>query len=292
MFSFGHIPAVPASAPAEFQQNALPLIAVTFGYIGGSVMTYLVYPDFISLHGWGMTGHPRIAEIRDRASAGKPADYLPTAPAEVAAVRRAAAPIRWDIACGAIVLLLVTASFMISGAAVLFPLREAGEQRGTFAGWRLLTDQATIWDAIHPSLVWVYYVTVLAALWGTLQSYPDIYARGVTEYLQAIWPERTWRRRTIQLVICAFVFLSATAVVWSDVKFDTMTQIVSFLATTLSVAVAMLGGLWLNYQLPRAYRTRWWMLAAGIASAAILLVVTVVSGQGLWRQIAAAMGGR
>ena len=30
--------------------------------------------------------------------------------------------------------------------------------------------------------MWVYYVCVLAALWGTLQAYPDIYARGVTEY--------------------------------------------------------------------------------------------------------------
>ena len=78
-------PHVPPSAPAEFRQNALPLIAVTFGYVGGSVMTYLVYPDFISLHGWGMTGHPQIDEIRRRAAAGKPADYLPTDPAAVAA---------------------------------------------------------------------------------------------------------------------------------------------------------------------------------------------------------------
>jgi Mn2+/Fe2+ NRAMP family transporter len=291
-FSFGYIPAVPASAPPEFQKNALPLIAVTFGYIGGSVMTYLVYADFISLHRWGMTGHARIEEIRQRAAAGKPADYLPTGAADVAEVRRAAAPIRWDVACGAFVLLVVTASFMISGAAVLFPLREAGEQRGTFEGWRLLTDQATIWNAIHPALVWVYYVTVLAALWGTLQSYPDVYARGVTEYLQAIWPRRQWRRRPIQLVICGFVFASATAVIWSDVKFDTMTQTVNFLATTLGVAIAMLAGLWLNFQLPPAYRTRWWMLVLGVGSAAILLVVSVVSGLGVWQQIAGLLGGR
>ena len=44
-----------------------PLLAVTFGYVGGSVMTYLVYPDFIALHGWGMTGHPRVTEIRRQA---------------------------------------------------------------------------------------------------------------------------------------------------------------------------------------------------------------------------------
>ncbi len=286
LFAFGNIPAVPDSAPPEFRLNALPLIAVTFGYIGGSVMTYLVYADFISLHRWGMTGHPRIEEIRRRAAQGSPSDYLPTELAAVAAVRRAAAPIRWDVACGAAVLLIVTASFMMSGAAVLFPRREAGEQLGAFDGWSLLTDQAQIWNAIHPSLVWVYYICVLAALWGTLQAYPDVYARGATEYLQAIWPSRVWRRRTIQLVICAYVFVTATAVIWSDLNFNTMTLTVNFLATTLGVAIAMLAGLWLNFQLPPAYRTRPWMLAAGIASAAILLVVAAVAGSGVWRQIA------
>ena len=92
--SFGHIPPTPSSAPAAFRQNALPLLAVTFGYVGGSVMTYLVYPDFIALHGWGMTGHPQAEEIRQRAAAGSPADYLPVDPAAAAVVRRAAAPVR------------------------------------------------------------------------------------------------------------------------------------------------------------------------------------------------------
>ena len=52
------------------------------------------------------------------------------------------------------------------------------------------------------------------------------------------------------------MFATATAVIWSDVNFDTMTLTVNFLATTLGVAIAMLAGLWLNFQLPPAYRTR------------------------------------
>jgi Mn2+/Fe2+ NRAMP family transporter len=292
LFSFGRFPQAPTSAPEEFRQNALPTLAVTFGYVGGSVMTYLVYSDFLALHGWGMTGHPRIEELRRRAAEAAPADYLPTDPAAAAAVRRSAAPVRWDIACGAAVLLVVTASFMISGAAVLLPRREAGEALGSFEGWHLLTDQAAIWSTIHPALVWVYYVCVLAALWGTLQSYPDVYARGVTEYLEAIWPRRAWRRRQVKLAICAYVFVSATAVVWSDVPFATMTLAVNFLATTLGVAAAMLAGLWLNFQLPPMYRTRPWMLAAGVASAAVLLAVSAISGYGVWQQIAAAPAAR
>jgi Mn2+/Fe2+ NRAMP family transporter len=283
--SFGYIPQVPSSAPAAFQQNALPLLAVTFGYVGGSVMTYLVYPDFIALHGWGMTGHPQLEEIRRRAAAGDPGDYLPTDPAQVKEVRRAIAPLRWDVACGAAVLIIVTSSFMMSGAAVLFPRREAGEQLGTFEGWSLLTDQAAIWQSIHPALVWVYYVCVIAALWGTLQAYPDVYARGVTEYARAIWPERRWNKLLIQIIICVYVFVTATAVVWSDMPFDAMTLTVNFLATTLGVVIAMLAGLYLNFKLPPAYRTRSPMLLASIFSALVLLFVAAVSGLSLWQQL-------
>lgn len=285
LFDFGHIPAVPSTAPKSFQLNAWPLLAVTFGYVGGSVMTYLVYPDFISLHGWGMTGHPQLAEIRQRAAAGMPGDYLPTNPQEVRVVRHSASPIRWDVACGALVLLVVTASFLMAGAAVLFPRREAGEALGTFEGWHLLTDQASIWSAIHPALVWVYYVCVLAALWGTLQAYPDVYARGVTEYARAMAPQRAWRQRTIQVIICLYVFATATAVIWSDFDFNLLTMTVNFLATTLGVALAMLAGLYLNQQLPPAYRTRWWMLLAGIASAVVLIIVSGIAGLGLWQQL-------
>ncbi len=285
LFSFGHIPEVPDSAPAEFRQNPLPLLAVTFGYIGGSVMTYLVYPDFISLHGWGMTGHPQSEEIRRRAAAGSPADYLPTDPAAVAQIRRAASPIRWDVACGGLVLLIVTASFMTSGASAFFERRQAGEQVGDFNGWSLLTDQAHIWQAIHPALVWVYYVCVLAALWGTLQAYPDVYARCVTEYARAIWPTRQWNQRLIQTLICVYVFATASAVIWSDIPFNSMTLLVNFLATTLGVVIAMAAGLYLNFKLPRAYRTAAPILLAGAFSTFVLLAVALISGHTLWQQL-------
>jgi hypothetical protein len=66
-----------------------------------------------------------------------------------------------------------------------------------------------------------------------------------------------------------------------------MTNTVNFLATTLAVALAMVAGLWLNFQLPRQYRTRAWMLAAGATSAVLLMIVAVVSGMGVWQLILA-----
>ena len=72
---------------------------------------------------------------------------------------------------------------------------------------------------------------------------------------------------------------------WSDMDFDAMTQTVNFLATSLGVCIAMFAGLYLNFQLPPAYRTRWWMLLCGVASAIILSGVSSIAGWGLYQTL-------
>ena len=113
-------------------------------------------------------------------------DYLPDAPEQVSRLRQLVAPLRWDAGMGAIVLFIVTAAFMISGAAVLYPLESRIE------GWSLLTEQAHVWSNIHSSLVWVYYICIIAALWGTLQAVPEVLTRVSHEFLEALWPSREW----------------------------------------------------------------------------------------------------
>jgi hypothetical protein len=268
------IPKIPDSAPSDVRQQPILAITTTFGYVGGSVMCYIAYANWVCKHRWGLSSHRDIDQIRQRAAAGGPGDYLPDDPSEARRLRRLIAPLRWDVALGAIVLFIVSASFMIAGAAVLF-----GSERGrVFEGWSLLTDQGQIWHSIHPALVWVYYVCVLAALWGTLQSYPEIYSRVTHEFLSAIWPERSIGFRSVQLFVCGYVVVTAVPLVWSSVSFDKLVNVVSFLATTGGVALAMLAALYLDFQLPPRYRTRKWMRAAGFASAAILLAMTAVSG--------------
>jgi uncharacterized membrane protein HdeD (DUF308 family) len=134
-------------------------------------------------------------------------------------------------------------------------------------------------------LIWVYYLCVLLALWGTLQAFPEIYSRTTHDFVKSIWPERRWSHRHIHAGILAYVLVASTLVVWSNLKFDTMTHIVAFLTTNLAVAISMCAALYLNFQLPPEYRTRWWMLAGGIVSAVVLLVVAAVSGVGLWGEV-------
>jgi hypothetical protein len=284
----GYVPPVPDWAPADVRQQPLLTMVTTFGYVGGSVMCYVAYANWACKHRWGLNNHTEIYAIRTRAAAGSPGDYLPNERREAARMRRLVAPLRWDVALGAMVLFIVSASFMLAGAAVLYPRLESRELAGVFGGWSLLTDQAQIWQSIHPALVWVYYVCVLAALWGTLQAYPEIYARVTHEFVSAIWPRAaaiSYPR--FQRCICAYVFAVAVPLVWINVTFATLTAIVSFLTTTAGVALAMLAALYLNFQLPPLYRTRWWMLAAGVLTAVILLFVTAISGWELIRSFVA-----
>ena len=129
--------------------------------------------------------------------------------------------------------------------------------------------------------MWVYYVCVVAALWGTLQSYPEIYARVTHGFCTAIWPEWQPSLRGFRLGIAAYVFAMAVPLVWIDVSFATLTAIVAFLATNAGVALAMLAALYLDRQLPPLYRTQWWLFAAGVVSAVMLVAASCVSGWGL-----------
>ncbi len=277
--AFGQLPEMPPWTPGEFRQAPLLSMATAFAYVGGSVMGYVVYANWVSMHGWGITGHAEIEGIRKSAGLRSRIDYLPEDPGSVARLRSLTAPLRWDAGMGALVLFVVTAAFMISGAAVLYPMQ------ARFEGWSLLTNQAHVWRAIHPALVWVYYVTVFAALWGTLQALPEIYARVSQEFFQAIWPARRWDYTRLQMAIAPLVLVPTLFVVWSDVSFDLLTQIAGFLLSNLAIAMIAVAAVYLNLLLPKPYRTRPWFLAGAILAAAVLIVAACVSGYGLLRKL-------
>ena len=223
-----------------------------------------------------MTSHRNIDAIRQRASNRDRIDYLPEQPEQVSQLRQILAPLRWDVGMGAIVLFIVTGAFMISGAAVLY------ETQGTFEGWSLLTDQASVWKNIHASLVWVYYVCIIVALWGTLQALPEIYARVMQEFFQAIWPQREWNYDTLRRWICLYIFLTTMVLIWSNIPFDILTQIAGFILANFSIALVMLAALYLNAKLPTAYRTRPFMFIGALISAAVLVTFAGISGWGLF----------
>ena len=273
---FGYLPEFPEWAPQDAVENPLLTMATAFGYVGGSVMGYIVYANWVGIHRWGMTGHPDIDAIQSRASERDKIDYLPEHSEKVSQLRKILAPLRWDIGMGAIVLFIVTAAFMISGAAVLYGMES------TFEGWSLLTDQASVWANIHASLVWVYYICIVVALWGTLQALPEIYARVMQEFFQAVWPHREWRYDTLRKWVCLYIFLTTMVLIWLNIPFDILTQIAGFILANFSIALMMLAALYLNAKLPAAYRTRPFMFVGALISAAVLVTFAGISGWGLF----------
>ncbi len=274
-FGIYGLPDPPAWAPADAIKHPLLTLATAFGYVGGGVFTYLAYSNWVGLHRWGLTGHDDIDRIREHASASKTIDYLPEDDEQVSRLRQLVSPLRWDVCLGAIVLFLVSAAFLISGAVVLMPLQTR------FEGWSLLTNQAHVWANIHPTLVWIYYVCIIAALWGTLQALPEMYARVVQGFTSAVWPDRTWNFDSLKRYICLYMFAVATTIIWLDIPFDTLIQIAGFILANLAIALLMPAAIYLNFMLPPRYRTRPAVLIGALLSAVVLFIFACVSGWGL-----------
>ena len=272
---FGQVPEFPEWAPRDAVDNPLLTMATAFAYVGGTVMSYVVYANWVGMRRWGMTAHPEIDALRRHAFGHDAVDYLPDDPAEVARVRNSVGPLRWDVGMGAVVLFIVTAAFMVSGAAVLYPLQS------TFDGWGLLTEQRHVWSNIAGSLIRIYYIAIVAALWGTLQALPEVYARVMQEFGQAIRPHRKWSYDRIERIVCGYLLATTFIVVWLDVPFDILIQVAGFILANLAISLMMAAALYLNFKLPAAYRTRLPMLAGAVASALVLFAFAGISGRGL-----------
>jgi Mn2+/Fe2+ NRAMP family transporter len=280
LLRIGRFPAMQDTwVPPDVRDYPWLNLATVFAYVGGSVTGYIVYANWVSMRGWGLTGHPQIEQIRQRAARSERIDYLPDDPQQRRRLLRLVAPLRWDIALGAVVLFIVTASFMVAGAAVL------SGKPNRFEGWSLLTDQAHVWQHIHPGLVPVYYVTVIAALWGTLTALPEVYARVTHEFSQAIWPESRWSYTNIRRLIAISIFLEAGAVIWCDLEFSLLTQVAGFVLSNLAVAAIAVAAFYLNHKLPPAYRVRGLTFACALMSTAILVVASSMSTYGLARKL-------
>lgn len=286
--SVGHLPAAPAWAPAAARDSYYINIATVFGYVGGSLSGYLAYSQWIALHGWGLTGHPEVMRLRENRGRAMNIDYLPDDPQQARRMNTLLAPLRWDIALGAVTLLVVTGAFMSSGAEVLYPRRQvlSGD------AFELLTKQASIWRHIHEQLVPVYYVVVVAALWGTLATVPEAFCRVSHDFIGTIWPRfRTVSLGRFQAAVSVWMFLSAMVWMWTGVTFDLLTQVSAFFSLSLGMSIVCLAAVYFNARLPRLYRPHVLTLAAGTLGGLVLLGIAGVSAVSLSQQLLAAWNG-
>jgi len=279
LFSFGHVPPYPewVQADPNFVGRSKPLeLATVFGYIGGSMCLYVVYAHWAALHGWGMSGSPQIEQIRDFARDKGPV-YLPRGKEEVRKANTHLTTIRWDIGLGAFVLFFVSCAFLIAGAAVLHPRHLLP------GGFVLLSHQKAIWEQLSPIMVPVYYVTILAALWGTLYAIPEMYARLVHEFLGALFASvRRTPYRKVVIYVGIYIGVASIFMLWTGMKPVTMMDIAAMISTNIGIMLVCFGTLWLNASLPKAYRMGTTAFIAMIITAALLTLASAVSVTQMW----------
>lgn len=276
--SVGQLPDAPEWGPPAARNDYWLNLVTVFGYVGGTMSAYLAYANWVGLRGWGITAHPDIQRIRDRSDTAPRIDYLSGDPIETKRMRALLTPLRWDVAMGAVVLFIVTASFMIAGAVVLYPRHQILPGNA----FDLLTRQSSIWAQIHRGLVPVYYIAILASLWGTLATIPEAVTRVAHEFFSAVWkPFATFPYRGLQSIIVLWFFISSCVWIWSDISFDLITQIVAMFTTNLGIGLLGAAAVYLNFRLPPPYRTRGWVLTCGVIATMILMLAFTGSAIGL-----------
>ena len=243
-FRFGYVPAYPEWVPPQVSSRS-PLLemAAVFGYAGSIPMNYLVYSNWILIKGWTVK-------------------------------KTGLGPLRWDVGFNASLVLVVTAAFMVAGAAILSPLHRIPK------GFDLLTEQAQIFGQISSMMIPLYYVTILTALWGTLNALPDIYARGAHSFLRQLIPRTgNLQYRQVMTVFGLVMLVVTWFLIWVGTTPIILIDLVALFSTNLGVGLVCVAAVWLDWQLPterRSSRLLWW---ATVLSAIIINLMTILSAR-------------
>ena len=252
-FRFGHVPAYPDWLPSAISDRSQLLeLASVFGYAGSISMNYIVYSNWVLLKGWTVR----------RNGSSRP-DFS-----------RALGPLRWDVGFNVVLVLLVTAAFTIAGAAILNPLHRIPN------GFDLLTEQAHIFARISPAMIWLYYVTILTALWGTLNALPEIYARGAHSFLRQLLSKgKELEYRKVMNIFGGLMLGLTWVFIWTETTPIFMIDLVALFSTNIGVGLVCLAALWLDRQLPSQDRVSPWIWWSTIAAAAVINLMSLISAR-------------
>ncbi len=253
LFRFGHFPPYPDWLPTEIRNRSQLLeVASVFGYAGSIPMNYIVYSNWVLIKGWTLG--------RNRSSRSD--------------LSQALGPLRWDVGFNVVLVFIVTVAFMIAGAAILRPLHRIPN------GYDLLTEQAQIFAQISPAMIWLYYLTILTALWGTLNALPEIYARGAHSFLSQLLPKgKDLEYRKVMNIFGALMLGFTWLFIWTETTPIFMIDLVALFSTNIGVGIVCLSALWLDRQLPTQYRVSRWVWWATIAAAAVINLMALVSAR-------------
>ena len=251
LLGLGGFPPYPDWLPPEISSRSQFLeMSSVFGYAGSIPMNYVVYSNWVLIKGWTVSR-----------TSGSRADFS-----------RGLGPLRWDVGFNAILVLVVTGAFMIAGAAILRPLQRIPD------GFNLLAEQAHIFAQISPLMTPLYYVTILTALWGTLNALPDIYVRGAHSFLSQLLSRDLDYGKVMK--IFAVTMLGLTWLfIWTETTPIFMIDLVALFSTNIGVGIVCVAALWLDRQLPPERRASLWIWWGTVVSAVVINFMSLVSAR-------------
>lgn len=279
---FGMLPSMPVYEPwvaAKYPAVAgrkiwLEMVAYV-GAIGGGVYDYIGYVGLYRAKGWGILGMPNLKEVEEKILATSCDQQLPL-PRDKEEVAKAmtwlkASQVDTMVSFGA--LLIITVAFTALGASMLHT------QQLIPAGDKLLEYQARFLTSLHPSLVYLYYLGVWCALWGTLYSIMELYPS--TTY-EAFAPASKWVREKGRTGCAKFVYPYIVAVGlaynWLGFNVVVILTIGGLLGGTLGCGLWALAQVWTESKmLPPEYRMKPWVRYATILSGIFLLTMATLS---------------
>ena len=275
IFKIGYLPSPPGWAlenPEFAARPPLLEVATTFGYIGGSMASYAIYANWTSIHGWGLSGSSLINKIRETAWRRPKPDYLPVENGEIKKGLLHLLPMKYDILIGMAVLLFVSWSFMIAGAAIMKPHELLP------SGYVLLSKQKTIWEQISPMLVPVYYIAILASLWGTLYAIPEMNIRLSHEFGSILIPKiKNIPYKKFSIYFGIYLIIGSMFILISGIKPVRIMDIAAMLSTNIGNTILLILALWLNLILPKQYRPGYLTIIAAVVSIFILALSAYLS---------------
>ncbi|OZM78782.1 Nramp family divalent metal transporter [Pseudonocardia sp. MH-G8] len=254
------------SYPSVAERPVWVEVVMYMGGIGGGVFDFIGYTGLLREKKWGLLGREEIAQLEARYAHVEKGGHLPL-PEDAEQVARARA---WtlapfgDVLLSGIAVVVFTAAFVINGANLLHSRQLVPVDD------ELLANQASFLEVVWPGLVYLYYVAIFFAFFGTVLALWEVYATTAHESVAAL--SRTVRLRGLRATrrwVYPYVLVFSLLLIWTGIDPVVLLTPTSLVGGVLGVGTMAFAMLWTERKvLPRSYRLRglgWWTtLVAGI----------------------------
>lgn len=258
------IPSMPDYAP--WVAEKYPAIAarpvwievVTYlGAIGGGTYDYIGYTGMLREKKWGMLGRDDYEEVREYLLTLKEGEMIPLSeePEEIEkGLTWAKAPMMDNfISYG--LLVIFTIAFMVNGANILHSQQVIPDNLQSFS------LQAQFMTQIHPIMVYVYYLAVTLALFGTSYSILVGYAYTFYETFSPVSEKiRKMDSEKIKTYIAIYTSIGGLLLLWTKLNPVIIITPASIVGGVLTGGIWCLAMIYTEHKmLPKAYHMKSWV---------------------------------